>query len=135
MYNKYMKKYNTNMYDASIAHAREAVSKVSNQEKRTKNIIDHAEVSEKEIEKYLVMRTKEIGMPCLKYSNPNMVGYPDRIVVLPSGKVVWVELKSKGRKPSEIQWVRIKELRKMGHAVFIIDSKPEVDKLIGIITI
>lgn len=100
-----------------------------------KNITDHAEVSEKAIEKYLVRRTKEIGLPCLKYSNPNMVGYPDRIIVLPSGMVVWVELKSKGKKPTKAQQVRIASLEALGHVVRVIDNKTEIDKLINLIMI
>ena len=94
------------------------------------HITDHAEVSEKSIERYLVQQAKEHGLPCLKYSNPNMVGYPDRMLVLPSAKVVWVELKSKGRKTSKIQDERIAQLINMGHEVRVIDNKADIDKLI-----
>ena len=95
------------------------------------NLTHHAEVSEKEIEKHLTKRAAEIGLPCLKYSNPNMVGYPDRLVALPGGRVVWVELKSKGRKPSKIQSARIDQLRLLGHRVYVVDNKPEIDELIN----
>lgn len=94
------------------------------------NITKHAEVSEKMIERYLVERAKKIGLPCLKYSNPNMVGYPDRLLVLPAGRVIWVELKSKGRKPTKIQEARIVELSGMGHTVRVIDNKADIDELI-----
>lgn len=94
------------------------------------HITDHAEVSEKSIERYLVQQAKEHGWPCLKYSNPNMVGYPDRLLVLPSAKVVWVELKSKGRKTSKIQDERKAQLINMGHEVRVIDNKADIDKLI-----
>lgn len=93
-------------------------------------ITDHAEVSEKSIERYLVQQAKEHGLPCLKYSNPNMVGYPDRLLVLPGAKVVWVELKSKGRKPDIRQQIRHMELSRMGHEVRVIDNKADIDKLI-----
>ncbi|GEM_PF-1518408 len=94
------------------------------------NIANHAEVSEKAIEKYLVKRAAEHGVPCLKYSNPNVVGYPDRLLVIPGGGVVWVELKSKGGKPTKIQQLRMAELSEMGHAVYVIDNKADVDELI-----
>lgn len=97
-----------------------------------RNIAEHAEVSEKSIERYLVEQAKQNGLPCLKYSNPNMVGYPDRLLVLPGGSVVWVELKSKGRKPTKIQQMRISELTGMGHLVKVIDNKADIDKLIKI---
>lgn len=96
------------------------------------NITRHAEVSEKAIERYLVQQAKQNGLPCLKYSNPNMVGYPDRLLVLRSGKVIWVELKSRGRKPSKIQQMRMAELAGMGHLVKVMDNKASIDELIKI---
>jgi hypothetical protein len=92
-------------------------------------ITNHAEVSEKSIERYLVEKAKEHGLPCLKYSNPNMAGYPDRLLVLPGAKVVWVELKSKGCKPDMRQQIRHQELSRMGHEVRVIDNKADIDKL------
>lgn len=94
------------------------------------NIADHAEVSEKAIEKYLTEQAEANGLLCLKYSNSNMVGYPDRLLVLPGGSVIWVELKSKGRKPTKIQQIRIAGLRNRGHYVWIIDNRKSVDSLI-----
>jgi hypothetical protein len=94
------------------------------------NLTHHADVSEKAIERYLVEQAKQNGLLCLKYSNPNMVGYPDRLLVLPGGGVVWAELKSKGRKPTKIQQIRIAELIGMGHLVKVIDNKADIDELI-----
>lgn len=96
------------------------------------NILHHSEVSEKAIEKYLVEKVKAIGGVCLKYSNPNMDGYPDRLVVLPGGLIRWVELKSKTKKPTRLQTLRHKQLADMGHDVFVIDCKNNVDYLISI---
>ena len=99
--------------------------------KKVENIVRHSEVSEKAIEAYLVRRCKESGLLCLKYSNANTTGYPDRVVCLPHCNVVWVELKSKGKKPTKLQEIRHLELRELGHQVFVIDSKEGVDKLIS----
>ena len=100
--------------------------------KKLENITRHAEVSEKAIEKYLVEQVKAIGGICLKYSNANMVGYPDRVICLHGGKVVWVELKSKGKKPTKIQTIRQAELACLGHEVYVIDNKKTIDELINI---
>lgn len=97
--------------------------------KSIENIVRHSEVSEKEIEKYLCKRMKEIGLPCIKYSNANETGYPDRLIVLPASQCMWVELKSKGRKPSKVQQIRIAELEEQKHVVWVIDNKPLVDEL------
>lgn len=98
---------------------------------KIENITRHAEVSEKTIEKYLVWEVRRQGGICLKYSNSNMVGYPDRLICLPCSKMVWVELKSKGRKPAKIQLIRHEELKRLGFDVYVIDSKQGVDELIN----
>ena len=105
--------------------------KVVNMKKQVENIVRHSEVSEKAIEAYLVKRCKESGLLCLKYSNANTTGYPDRLVCLPHCNVVWVELKSKGKKPTKLQEIRHQELQDLGHQVFVISSKEGVDKLIS----
>ena len=100
---------------------------VDKMKKSIENIVNHVEVSEKAIEKYLFSQVKELGGVCLKYSNPNMAGYPDRVVLLPGGKTIWVELKSKGKKPTALQQIRIGSMKLLGHHVFVIDDKETVD--------
>lgn len=99
-----------------------------------RTVVDHARVSEKNIERYVVEQSRIRGLFCLKYSNPALAGFPDRILVLPAGRVVWVELKSAGRRPTELQNIRIARLRNMGHRVEVIDSKDGVDRLLNDIT-
>lgn len=106
-------------------------ARLTSPEKAVDNVVRHAEVSEKVIERYLVERAKSVGLPCLKYANANMTGYPDRLLVLRGGKIVWVELKSRGRKPSKLQQRRHAELEAIGHTVLVIDSKGGVDELIN----
>ena len=48
---------------------------------------------EKEIEKKLVDRVKLYGGLCLKLISPGWAGVPDRIVLLPGGRVHFVETK------------------------------------------
>lgn len=95
------------------------------------NIVNHAEVSEKAIERYLFDCVKMAGGVCLKYSNPNMAGYPDRVAIMPNGVTVWVELKSQGKKPSKLQVIRIESMRQLGHKVYVIDSKQGVDLMMS----
>lgn len=94
------------------------------------HIARHSSESEKAIEAYLVRKVKETGGICLKYASASVTGYPDRIVLLPGGRVVWVELKSKGQKPEKRQVIRIGELRGLGFRVEVIDSKEQVDSLL-----
>lgn len=48
---------------------------------------------EKEIEAKLVKSVKHRGGLCLKWVCPGWAGVPDRLVLLPRGRVIFVELK------------------------------------------
>ncbi|MEG1158770.1 MAG: VRR-NUC domain-containing protein [Acidaminococcaceae bacterium] len=96
-------------------------------EKKIENIVRHAEVSEKAIERYLGNVVKKLGGVCLKYSNAGAVGYPDRVALMPQGVSLWFELKSKGRKPEKIQQIRIGQLESLGHAVYVADGKQSIN--------
>ncbi len=103
--------------------------------KTLKKILHNSELSEKSIEHYLVERVKAMGGECLKYSNPHAIGYPDRIVLLPGGRVMWVELKSYGERPRAIQLQRIERLRQLGQEAHVCDSRAAVDDIVGPLTI
>lgn len=98
--------------------------------KKIDNIVRHAEESEKAIERYLAACVKELGGICLKYANAGMVGYPDRICLLPGGVTVWVELKSKGEKPRVLQGIRFQQMASIGHPVHVCASKPDIDEVL-----
>ena len=98
---------------------------------KTDKIVRHADVSEKAIERYLTNGVKTLGGICLKYSNAGMVGFPDRVCLLPGGVTIWVELKSKGESPKAIQQVRFSQMTKIGHCVYVCDSKEKVDEVLG----
>lgn len=120
----------------TYVRAREELKKLDGMKsEQITNITCHAEVSEKSIERYLVARAKKLGLPCLKYSNPSVAGYPDRLLVLPDGQVVWVELKSKGRKPTKLQLARHAELSGLRHSVKVIDNRADVDALMDTVAL
>ena len=59
---------------------------------------------EKDIEQKLRTMVERYGGHCLKWVCPGWSGVPDRIVLLPGGRVVFVETKRpKGGKLSELQ--------------------------------
>jgi hypothetical protein len=64
---------------------------------------------EKKIEERLRKKAKEAGGLAAKWVSPSMSGVPDRIVFLPGGKIIFVELKRPGEKPTALQ-VRIIEI-------------------------
>ena len=85
---------------------------------------------EKQIEQKLVQAVKKKGGLCLKFVSPNFDGVPDRIVLLPGGKIGFVEVKAPGEKPRPLQLARHKTLIKLGFRVFIIDSVERIGEII-----
>lgn len=86
---------------------------------------------EKDIEKYLRDKVKAAGGRAYKFVSPGNTGVPDRIVLFPSGRIVFVELKAPGKKPTELQKLQHERIRNLGFMVLVIDSKEQVDGLIN----
>lgn len=90
-------------------------------------------MKESTIEAYLRDQVKELGGKAYKFVSPGNDGVPDRLVCLPGGRVVFVELKAPGKTPTPLQRARHKELRKLGFVVFgRVDSKLNVDITLGL---
>lgn len=75
---------------------------------------------EKQIERKLTEEVKKLNGMCLKQTS--LAGIPDRLILIPGGKMAFVELKASGEKPRKLQQVRIKQLRKMGFMCFVVDG-------------
>ena len=58
---------------------------------------------EKEIEKKLTQMVKKAGGICPKLVSPGFDGMPDRMVLLPNGRICFVEVKAPGEKPRPLQ--------------------------------
>lgn len=86
--------------------------------------------SEKTTEHYLTDQVVKSGGLSFKWVSPNNSGVPDRICFFPSGLIVLIEVKSQGLKPSPLQAFTFERLGKLGHPVFVVDTKAAVDKLI-----
>lgn len=85
---------------------------------------------ESEIEKYLVRMVQKNNGLAPKWVAPGQRGVPDRIVILPNGKTVFVEMKAPGGAlaPLQLKWART--LIQMGHSCYVIDTKDGVDRFI-----
>ncbi|MFZ5975218.1 MAG: VRR-NUC domain-containing protein [Bacillota bacterium] len=84
-------------------------------------------VREKDVERHLRDKVKAAGGRAYKFVSPGNDGVPDRIVVLPGGRVYFVELKAPGKKPSSQQELQIGRLLDLGCNVHVIDTKEKVD--------
>ncbi len=81
---------------------------------------------EKAIEKKLVMAANRRGGMAVKFTSPGMNGMPDRLVLLPDGRMGFVELKAPGKKPRLVQELRMRQLRRLGFYAVVIDGADQI---------
>lgn len=86
--------------------------------------------SEKAIERHLVQSMTAMGGLCIKLLCSQFIGLPDRMCIFPGGKIIFVELKTTGKKPRRIQKIIHDKLRATGARVEVIDSVRGVDEFI-----
>lgn len=86
---------------------------------------------ERDIERFLVDRAREVGGEIRKVRWIGRRGAPDRVLMVHPARTVWVELKRPGEKPEPHQEREHERMRKMGQAVVVIDSFEGVDALIA----
>lgn len=82
--------------------------------------------SEKVVERRLVELVKINGGMCIKLLCDQLIGLPDRMCLFPGHKIVFVELKTTGRKPKRIQMYMHNKLRALGFRVEVIDTVESV---------
>lgn len=85
---------------------------------------------EKQIEAALVRRVKALGGLCEKFVSPNRRSVPDRIITLPGGRIIFVELKAEGKKPTINQARDHQRRRHLGCEVWVIDSIEMIERFI-----
>lgn len=85
---------------------------------------------ESTLERRLVREIKKIGGEAPKWVSPGNRGVPDRIILLPNGQTVYVEMKAPGEALSPLQERWKRKLQNMGHRHFKIDSVEDIDRLI-----
>lgn len=69
---------------------------------------------ESSIETRLVRMVRDRGGLCFKFVSPGNPGVPDRIVITPAGRTVYVELKTEIGRLAAIQKWQHEEMRKRG---------------------
>ena len=83
-------------------------------------------MNEKFIEKKLVTAVKNMGGLSPKFVSPGLDGVPDRIVLLPHGKIGFIELKAPGKDMRPLQVWRKRQLESLGFQVYCIDSVEQI---------
>ena len=93
-------------------------------------MLQEEKLYERTIEQKLAARVKAMGGIAPKFTSPGFDGMPDRLVLLPCGRMGFVELKAPGRKPRPLQLARHRLLRRLGFKVYVIDEINQIDSVL-----
>lgn len=85
---------------------------------------------EKEIESRMARIVKERGGLCYKFVSPSNPGVPDRIIITPEGRVIFVELKTEIGRLANIQKWQLSEMKERGADVRVVKGWKAVKALI-----
>lgn len=88
---------------------------------------------EKDIENRLVQAVEKAGGQALKFEVPGKAGMPDRIILVPGGRVIFVEVKAPGGKPRMLQRKRLDDLTALGFEATYIDSIREAEEIAEVV--
>lgn len=87
---------------------------------------------ESEVERRFRRAVEQAGGLCVKFIPDFARGFPDRIVILPGGILVWVETKRpEGGKLSPVQKVQHVLLRRLGQRVEVVWTGEQAERLVG----
>ena len=81
---------------------------------------------EKTTEQKLTQMVKVSGGIAPKFVSPGYDGMPDRIVLLPGGRMAFVEVKAPGKVPRPLQTARHELLRRLGFKVYVLDDEQQI---------
>lgn len=87
-------------------------------------------MQEKTIEMQLIKAVNAMGGRAIKLVSPGFDGMPDRLILLPLGRIAFVEVKAPGKKPRPLQIARHEMLRDLGFKVFVLDAKEHIGEII-----
>lgn len=86
---------------------------------------------EKYIEQKLVKAVKEMGGISPKFVSPGLDGVPDRLVLLPMGRIAFVECKAPGKTLRALQEKRKRQLESLGFLVYCIDGVEQIEEVLS----
>ena len=83
-------------------------------------------MEERFIEKKLVEAVRKMGGICPKFVSPGLDGVPDRIILMPGGRMAFAELKAPGKKLRPLQIRRKRQMESLGFTVYCIDGTEQI---------
>lgn len=74
------------------------------------------------IEKAVCEYAKSKGLLVYKFTSPQRAAVPDRLFILPGGRVFFCEFKATGKKPTPAQEREHIRLREQGSVIYVVDN-------------
>lgn len=84
------------------------------------------QMRESTIEKHLVKAVRKSGGLAIKLVSPGWAGAPDRLILMPGGRLTFVELKAPGQTLRPLQVKRKRQLEALGFSVYCIDQLEQI---------
>ena len=81
---------------------------------------------ERDIEQKMIKAIRKRGGLCPKWVSPGLDGVPDRMLLLPGGRIAFAELKAPGKTIRTQQRYRKAQLERLGFRVYVIDSTEQI---------
>jgi hypothetical protein len=79
-------------------------------------------MTESQIEAKMVRMVRDRGGLAYKFTSPNNPGVPDRLIITPDGRTIFVELKTLVGRLAAIQKWQIAEMQKRGADVRVLNG-------------
>lgn len=93
-------------------------------------MVSDKEVRERDVETRLRQGVHRLGGKAYKFTSPGNTGVPDREVILPGGRIFFVELKTERGRTSPVQQAQIRALRKLGCEVRVLYGMQDVENFL-----
>ena len=85
---------------------------------------------ERDIEKKLLNAVRKMGGEAFKWVSPGNDGVPDRIVMLPGGRLIFVELKADRGRLSSVQKIHIRRIQQLGQDVEVVQGMAGLEEFL-----
>ena len=86
---------------------------------------------EKTVEQKLVAAVRHMGGIAPKFVSPGLDGVPDRLILLPGGRMGFVECKAPGKQLRPLQVHRKRQLEGLGFLVYCLDRPEDIGKMLS----
>lgn len=87
-------------------------------------------MEESRVERWVTDRIRRMGGRSYKWVSPGNEGVPDRIYLLPGGRIIFAELKAEKGRLSKLQEAQIRKIRSLGFTCEVIRGREGAEEFV-----